>query len=96
MTASAPFRFEEPPYVTKHAEKRWIERSTSCDVTPEEAWDKGISIELSKRDYDEARLSLCGDVVLLRKNENIVTVLDVDDVWCPQTIGVIHQLENEN
>lgn len=89
MSATHSDTFGSTPSITSHADRRWKQRSTAKDTQLTVAWQKGTNVELDGRDYHEARLFEDGDAVMLRKNENIVTVLSVDDVQFRRTVSII-------
>lgn len=65
----------DAPTITGHARGRWCERSDMPTVDPATAWEDGLTVEVPEKEYSEARLYPPAEVVLLRQDEAIVTVL---------------------
>lgn len=60
---------------TEHADLRLMQRARELDKTLTEVWEDGIQCEVSYHGYDEARVSPEYDLVLLKENDKIVTVI---------------------
>lgn len=69
------------PTATRHAQNRWIQITGDYVSDPAGYWPEGLSLE----DHDhglhahEARYLPDQDVILIRKNSNLTTVIDNDD-----------------
>lgn len=59
-----------------HAELRLMQRARQFDRTMTELWDEGVSCEVKYKSYDEARLVPSEQVVLLKKDNTVTTVID--------------------
>lgn len=60
---------------TRHSDLRVMQRIGRLDKTATELWDEGIDCEVKYHGYDEARVIPQYDVVMLKENNQIVTVL---------------------
>lgn len=63
------------PIPTDHAQERWAERASGVHIQLGKAWHEAIEIESSELDYEQARLYSPADVVLIMKEQVIVTVV---------------------
>lgn len=62
-------------FATHHGDLRLMERSGQLDKSMTEVWQESIPCEVKYRGYDEARVSAEYDLVLLKQNGRIITVL---------------------
>lgn len=60
---------------TLHGDLRLMQRAQEFDKSMTELWDESIPCEVKYHGYDEARVSPEHDLVLLKENEQIVTLL---------------------
>lgn len=58
-----------------HADLRLMQRSGQIDLSMTELWEESIPCDVKYHSYDEARVSAEHDIVLLKENGQIVTVL---------------------
>lgn len=63
-------------FATRHADLRAMERAREFDKSMTELWDEGIECEVKYRSYDEARVVPAEEIVLLVKDDVVVTILD--------------------
>lgn len=66
---------------TLHGDLRLLQRARNLDSTMTELWEQSIPCEVRYHGYDEARVSPEHDLVLLKEDGRIVTVL-------PETFNV--------
>lgn len=66
---------------TLHGDLRLLQRTRNLDSTMTELWEQSIPCEVRYHGYDEARVSPEHDLVLLKEDGRIVTVL-------PETFNV--------
>lgn len=64
-------------FASDHAALRRLQRG-DCDNdrTLTEVWDEAVPCEVKYKSYDEARIDFIEDLILLRKDDEIVTVLN--------------------
>jgi len=60
---------------TEHSELRLMQRAREFDKTLTEVWDESVACEVSHHGYDEARVTPEYDIVLLKEEGVIVTVI---------------------
>ena len=60
---------------TYHGDLRLMQRAREFDKTMTEVWEEAVPCEVKYHGYDEARVSPEYDVVLLKENDQIVTLL---------------------
>ena len=60
---------------TEHGNLRLMQRARELDKTMTELWDESIPCEVSYHGYDEARVSPEHGLVLIKENDQIVTLL---------------------
>ena len=60
---------------TNHSSLRLMQRAQEFDKSMTEVWDEAIECEVKYHGYDEARVSPEHDVVLLKENGRIVTLI---------------------
>ncbi len=69
----------EQPVVTQHARDRWIQRKlTKFAVSPEVAWRRAIDVTAPTVSADSVRLYQPEDLLLVERENHIVTVLEAD------------------
>lgn len=62
-------------FATRHGDLRLMERARELDKTMTELWDESIECEVKYHGYDEARVSPEYDLVLLKEDGRIVTLI---------------------
>lgn len=62
--------------VTDHAADRWHERTDTPGVGPIVAWNKSERRDITDLDADEIRYHQATEMLLLRRDEALVTVID--------------------
>lgn len=60
---------------TRHSDLRVMQRMREFDKTMTELWEEGIDCEVKYHGYDEARVLPEYDVVMLKQDGKIITVL---------------------
>lgn len=66
---------ENTPYVTEHADLKYLERSTDRSIDIKTAWRQGVPIGLEDYNYDSTRLHEPTETIILRKGPAMTTVL---------------------
>jgi len=61
---------------TLHGDLRLLQRAREFDKSLTEIWDESVPCTVKYHGYDEARVSPEHEVVLLKENNKIVTVLN--------------------
>jgi hypothetical protein len=64
------------PEATVHAERRWHERASDASIDPVGAWFTGEPLDDHGLDGHEARYHADTETVLVRKYDDLVTVID--------------------
>lgn len=62
-------------FATRHGDLRLMQRARELDKTMTELWDESIECEVKYHGYDEARVSPEYDLVLLKEDGQIVTLI---------------------
>jgi hypothetical protein len=60
---------------TLHGDLRLMQRAHSLDISMTELWEQSIPCEVKHHGYDEARVSPEHDLVLLKEDGRIVTLI---------------------
>lgn len=72
---------------TRHGDLRLMQRAQEIDKSMTEVWDESIDCEVKYHGYDEARVSPEYDLVLLKEDGRIVTLI-------PETYNVTVEGDN--
>jgi len=67
-------------YVTDHVRNRWFQRSDDPVMSPRVAWEDGEQIRAHGLQAEEVRYHGHTGTLLLRIQERLVTVMDVDNL----------------
>jgi len=74
-------------FATRHGDLRLMQRARELDKSMTEVWDESIECEVKYHGYDEARVSPEYDLVLLKEDGRIVTLI-------PETYNVTVEGDN--
>lgn len=63
---------------TRHADLRLMQRAREFDKSMTELWESGVDCEVKYKGYDSARVVPSHDIVMLKQDGKIVTILEAD------------------
>ncbi len=76
--------------VSKHALKRWFQRSATPEMDPALAWAEATEIRGHGLEGDEVRYHTPSETVIIRKGNTLVTVIAVESAMPTVRTAVTH------